>query len=267
MKHALFAAALAAALVACATSPTGRTQLRLFSGSEMNQMGIAAFDEMKAKDPLANNPQQSRYVQCVVEALVRVLPPDWQQLPWEAQVFQNEQANAFALPGGKVGVNTGMFQVARNQDQLAAVIGHEIGHVVAQHSNERVSHTALAQTGMTAVQAYAGTRGATPQNTQALMSALGAGVQVGYLLPFSRVQETEADVVGQQLMARAGFDPAAAAALWENMIAASGRAGVPQLLSTHPDPQNRIRELAARAPSLAADYQQARQEGRTPRCG
>lgn len=266
MRQLLTVVAVTLVLVACATSPTGRSQLRLFSAGEINQMGIAAFDEMKAQDTLSTDPRQAAYVQCIVSALVRELPANWQALAWEAQVFQDDSANAFALPGGKVGVNTGMFQVARNQDQLAAVIGHEIGHVIADHSNERVSHTALASGGMAAVQAYAGSRGS-PQNTQALMSALGAGVQVGYLMPFSRVQENEADVVGQQLMARAGFDPAAAPALWENMIASSGRQGVPQLLSTHPDPQNRIRELAARAPSLASDYQQARQDGRNPRCG
>ncbi|MBS7458954.1 M48 family metallopeptidase [Coralloluteibacterium stylophorae] len=258
----------AAVLAACATSPTGRSQLRLFSGTEMNQMGIAAFDEMKQKDALARNPRQSAYVQCVVDALVQELPAGMQQLPWEAQVFADEEPNAFALPGGKVGVNTGMFAVARTQDQLAAVIGHEIGHVMAQHANERVSHTTLAQTGLTAVQAYAGSQGASPQGTQALMAALGAGAQVGYLLPFSRVQESEADVIGQQMMARAGFDPRAAADLWQNMIAASGEGQrAPQLLSTHPDPRNRIDELEARAPALAPDFQQARASGRAPRCG
>lgn len=268
-RATLFACALTLLAAGCATAPTGRSQLMLVSDAQMNQMGLTAFNQMKAKDRLARDPRRSAYVQCVVNALVAALPPqyaNWRSLRWEAQVFDSSDANAFALPGGKVGVNTGLFKVAKNQDQLAAVIGHEIGHVLSRHAGERVSQNALAQTGMQVASAYAGAN-ASPQSTQLLMAALGAGAQVGVLLPYSRLHETEADVIGQQLMADAGFDPAAAPALWQNMIASGGGARPPQLLSTHPDPQNRIRELAARAPELAPRYQAARAAGRAPRCG
>lgn len=266
MKHWMLAAAMAAALVGCATttSPTGRTQYMAYSDAELNQVGAQAFTEMKTKQQTLAGGKQSAYVQCVVQALVAELPADWRSLPWETAVFVDESPNAFALPGGKVGVHTGMFKVARNQDQLAAVIGHEIGHVYARHTNERVSRQAATSGFLGLVGAVAGARygqGA----SQAVTQGGGTLAQLGLLLPFSRVQETESDEIGQRLMAQAGFDPAQAADLWENMIqAASGTQ--PEWLSTHPDPRNRITSLRQRAPSLQPVYQAARSAGRTPRC-
>ena len=151
MRWKPIALALAAgmALAACATttSPTGRTQYMAYSDSQLNQMGAQAFTEMKSKQKTTSGGRQNAYVTCVVNALVQQLPPDWRGLPWETAVFVDDSPNAFALPGGKVGVHTGMFTVARNQDQLAAVIGHEIGHVYARHTNERVSRQAATSTG------------------------------------------------------------------------------------------------------------------------
>lgn len=252
--------------VACTTTPSGRSQLLLVSESQMQQMGAAAFEQMKAKDKLAGDARQQAYVRCVADQLVRALPAEWQRLSWEVQLFDDATPNAFALPGGKIGVNTGMLRVATDQHQLAAVLGHEIGHVVFRHANERVSRSALAETGVQLIGAYAGARG-TPESTRTLMGLLGAGVQVGVLLPFSREQEREADIYGQELMARAGFDPAAATALWRNMLAQDGAGRPPPLLSTHPDPGNRLQRLAERAPELAPEYQRARAAGRDPKCG
>ncbi|HET6397906.1 MAG TPA: M48 family metallopeptidase [Pseudoxanthomonas sp.] len=266
MKAWVLAATIAAVVAACATatSPTGRTQYLSYSDAQLNQMGAQAFDEMKAKQPVARDGQQSAYVQCVVRALVQHLPDDWRTLPWETAVFVADEPNAFALPGGKVGVNTGMFKVARNQDQLAAVIGHEIGHVYARHTNERITRQSLASTGLAVAGALAGSRyGQT--GTDLVTQGGGMVAQLGLLLPFSRVQETEADEIGQRLMAEAGFDPAQAVSLWQNMMAAGGGRS-PEWLSTHPDPQNRIRALQQRAPSLQPVQQAARQAGRTPRC-
>ena len=266
-KRTVLALASAAMLAACATttSPTGRSQYLAYSDSQLDQMGAQAFTDMKAKQKTVSGGQQNAYVQCVVEALTRQLPPEWRDRRWETAVFVDDSPNAFALPGGKVGVNTGMFKVAKNQDQLAAVIGHEIGHVYARHSNERVSRQAATSTGLAVLGALAGARygqGASDMVTQ----GGGAAAQLGVLLPFSRTQETEADEVGQRLMAQAGFDPAQAVNLWQNMIAASaGRS--PEWLSTHPDPQNRIQALQARAPSLQPIAQAARQAGHTPKCG
>ena len=267
MKQWMLAAAVALGLAACATttSPTGRTQYMAYSDAELNQMGAQAFTEMKAKQKTLTGGQQSGYVQCVVQALVAQLPPDWRGLPWETAVFVDDSPNAFALPGGKVGVHTGMFKVAKNQDQLAAVIGHEIGHVYARHTNERVSRQAATSGVLGVIGAVAGARygqGA----SQAVTQGGGTLAQLGLLLPFSRTQETESDEIGQRLMAQAGFDPAQAVDLWENMIEAAG-GRQPEWMSTHPDPQNRISSLRQRAPSLQPVYQEARRAGRTPRCG
>ncbi len=191
-KPMVLALATAAALVACATttSPTGRTQYMSYSDSELNQMGVQAFSEMKSKQKTLTGGQQSAYVQCVVKALVPQLPPDWQNLPWETAVFVDESPNAFALPGGKVGVNTGMFKVAKNQDQLAAVIGHEIGHVYARHTNERVSRQNATSTGLAVLGALAGARyGQT--GSDLVTQGGGMAAQLGILLPFSRTHKAK----------------------------------------------------------------------------
>lgn len=257
---------LLALLAACATSPTGRRQLLMVSDSQINQMGLATFQQMKATDKLSTDKGKQATAQCIVQSLVAQLPPPWQGLDWEVQVFAIDSANAFALPGGKVGINTGLFRVATNQDQLAAVIGHEIGHVIARHSNERLSQSILADVGANVVGAYVG-RNASPDQVKQVVALLGAGAQVGVLLPYSRLQESEADHLGQELMARAGFDPRQAAQLWDNMIRASAGSAAPlRLLSTHPDAAERARVLAAGAPQLLLVYQQARAAGRVPRC-
>jgi predicted Zn-dependent protease len=260
----LTAACVAALTAACATAPSGRQQLLLVSGTQMAQMGATSFEQLKRSDKLANDPRRLGQVQCVVRALTAGLPANARQ-GWEVQLFDDANPNAFALPGGKVGVNTGMFSVARNQDQLAGVIAHEIAHVIFQHANERVSQQMAAGVGVQALGAYSGSR-TSPQTTRMLMSALGLGAQLGVMLPFSRKHESEADVYGQQYMARAGFDPNGAVALWQNMIAASKSGRPPTILSTHPDPQNRVRALAANAPALMNEYRAARAAGRAPNC-
>lgn len=266
-KRIVLTGCVLALLAACATSPTGRRQLLVVSDSDVNQMGLATFQQMKTNDKLSTDARKRDTVNCIVRDLVAQLPAQWQSYDWEAQVFAIDSANAFALPGGKVGVNTGLFKVAASQDQLAAVIGHEIGHVIARHSNERLSHSVLAEAGAGLVGAYVG-RNASPDQVKQVVALLGAGTQVGVLLPYSRLHESEADRIGQELMAKAGFDPRQAAALWENMIQASGGGNAPpRLLSTHPDSGDRARVLAENAPRLMPDYQAARAAGRTPRCG
>jgi len=267
MKHVLLALSIAATLAACATttSPTGRTQnVGAVSQQQLDQMGAQAFAEYKAKLPQSRDARQTAYVRCVVNAVTRELPGQW-QTQWESAVFVNDSPNAFALPGGKVGIYTGIFKVARNQDQLAGVIAHEIGHVVARHHDERVTRQMGAQAGLGIVGALLGSRygqGA----AQATSQLGGVAVQSLFLLPNNRIQEGEADVVGQQLMAKAGFDPRQAVNLWQNMIAASG-GRTPQFLSTHPDPEARIQELSNRAGALMSTYQQAQAAGRRPNCG
>lgn len=268
MKHWILSAAIVAALAACATttSSTGRRQyVGGVSEQQLNQLGAQAFVEAKSKGPLSNDAKQNAYVRCVVNALTRQLPAQAQSVGWETAVFANSEPNAFALPGGKVGVNTGIFTVAKNQDQLAAVIGHEIGHVISRHHEERLTRQMGAQTGLAVLGALAGA--AYGDGAASTVNQLGgAGAQAAFLLPGSRTQESEADVVGQRLMAEAGFDPAQAVNLWQNMMAASGGRS-PQWLSTHPDPANRIRELQRDAPALTGVFQQAQAAGRRPKCG
>jgi predicted Zn-dependent protease len=181
---------------------------------------------------------------------------------WEVVVFEDKAANAFALPGGKIGVYTGLLQVAKTQDQLAAVIGHEVAHVTARHANERVSTAFAAQAGLNIVDAiYGGTSAG--RNAMAL---LGLGTQVGILMPFGRAQESEADLIGLDNMARAGFDPRESITLWQNMAKAGGGAP-PEFLSTHPSHGTRVEDLNKRMPDAMRLYDAARVAGRKPRCG
>jgi predicted Zn-dependent protease len=268
MKRLLLGMALSTALCACATttSPTGRTQyVGAVSQEQLNQLGAQAFAEAKAKTPQSTDARQTAYVRCVVNALVRELPADWRSTGWETAVFVDKEPNAFALPGGKVGVNTGIFSVARNQDQLATVIAHEIGHVVSRHHEERITRQMETQTGLGLISALLGSRygqGAADATNQ----FGGVAAQGLFVLPMSRQQESEADIVGQQLMAKAGFDPREAVNLWQNMIAAGG-SRPPEWLSTHPDPASRLGALRSRAAGLVPGYQQARAAGRRPTCG
>lgn len=257
------AVALLALALACATSPLGRKQLKLFPDSEMNQMGLAAFDEMKAEMPVSNDPAVNAYVRCVADAIVAQAPDPTGVAGWETVVFVDDTPNAFALPGGRIGVHTGMLDVAETADQLAAVIGHEVGHVIARHGNERVSTAFATSTGLQIIQALSDHPES--EDTRRIMGLLGLGSQVGILLPFSRVHEREADLVGQDLMARAGFDPAASVELWRGM-AAMGGAEPPEFLSTHPSSASRIGDLQAHLAVTRPVYEEARAAGRRPAC-
>jgi predicted Zn-dependent protease len=254
-----FATAL---LAACVTSPTGRSQLMMVSDSQMSQMGLSAFNDMRKQGKFVDAPGERAYATCVSRALIAVLPPPWNAQQWEVQIVDDASANAFALPGGRIGVNKGMFKLASNQDQLAVVLGHELSHVVARHGAERVSDNLAAQAAVTAGSIYAGTRGSDAGNAAAL---LGAGAQVGILLPFSRTQESEADTLGQRYMAQAGFDPRAAVTLWQKM-GAQGGSKPPAFLSTHPSSGNRAQALGQQAQQLLPMYEQARASGHAPNC-
>ncbi|MGH8166484.1 MAG: M48 family metallopeptidase, partial [Woeseiaceae bacterium] len=202
-------AALILCAASCATSPLGRDQLILFPDDQIAQMGVTAYQELKDSTPVTRNREVNRYVECVADELIRALDPaasegNEEAGQWEVSVFADDQVNAFALPGGKIGVYQGLLSVAENQHQLATVVAHEIAHVLSRHSNERISTQYATSTGLELASAVAGQ--ATPVK-QTLFGLLGVGAQVGILLPFSRSQESEADLVGLELMAKAGFDP------------------------------------------------------------
>lgn len=231
--------AVAALLSACTSSPTGRQQVLLFSEQDMSQLGAQSFDALKQEEKIYTDRKTNQYVQCVTNALTAKLPGTQAYSQWEVVVFDSDQINAFALPGGKIGVYTGLLKVAVNQDQLATVIGHEIGHVMAQHSNERLSRSQLANMGMQiSSMAMSGT-----QYHDMAMAGLGLGMQYGVLMPYGRSQESESDIIGLRLMAEAGFDPNESIYLWQNMAKASGGNQPPELLSTHPSHSTRIDDL------------------------
>ena len=250
-------------IAACAQSPTGRRQIMLFSDNELSKMGAQTFETMKAETPQTTNAAVKRYVQCVANSLLAVTPENLRAQSWEIVVFEADQVNAFALPGGKIGVYTGLLNVAQNQEQLAAVIGHEIAHVIAGHSNERLSTNQGIQTilalGDAGMKAYG------VKYQQELMVAFGLGAQLGVALPFSRAHETESDIIGLELMAKAGFEPRQAVTLWQNM-AAQGSAGTPEFMSTHPLPETRIKDLREKMPAAMKLFNERKAASALPRC-
>ncbi|CAM3306276.1 M48 family metallopeptidase [Shewanella violacea] len=228
-------------LSGCAThqSPTGRGQTLLFSSQEISLMGDSSFEQIKKQEKVSKNNKLVTYVDCVANRVTAVLPN--KGLKWDVVVFESDQVNAFALPGGHIGVYTGLLKIAENEDQLATVIGHEVAHVLANHSNEQVSRAQMTGIGMQLADAALGAGGVS--NKDLYMAALGLGTQVGFILPYGREQESEADIMGVELMARAGFDPRQSMQLWLNMAKVGGDQG-PELLSTHPSHSHRIDDLS-----------------------
>lgn len=254
IKHLLLSSLLLSTLVGCSSSPTGRSQVILFSDDEMSQLGAQSFEELKKTETISTNQSQIAYVNCVADAIIKQVPEQTSFDSWEVVVFDSPQVNAFALPGGKIGVYTGLLKVATNQDQLATVIGHEVAHVLANHSNERMSRSQITNTGLQ-ISSVAISSSDYSQYKDLTMGALGLGVQYGVTLPYGRTQESEADIMGIDLMAKAGFDPTQSIALWKNMAAASGDNQPPEILSTHPSHSTRITDLTdeiSQLPSYSA---------------
>jgi predicted Zn-dependent protease len=250
-RHAVAAFLLIVlALAGCETVPyTGRRQVQLVSPSEEAQMGVQAFQEIVSKANLSTDAQANAMVQRVGARIAAVTELPYQ---WEFRVIADDkQANAFALPGGKVAVYTGMLSVTRDEAGLAAVLGHEIAHVLARHGGERLSQQMGVQT---VTQLLAGMASSNPATVQLVSAALGAGAQVGVLLPWGRAQESEADHVGLILMAKAGYDPRAALDLWKRMAEAAKGQRPPEFLSTHPAEATRIQQIEGWLPEALTYY-------------
>ncbi|MDH4082556.1 MAG: M48 family metallopeptidase [Nitrospira sp.] len=265
--------AVSVSLVGCETNPyTGRKQLVMTSVGQEMQMGAQAYNQVKS-DPKMRPSQDPREVEPVKRVAARIVEAAKRskyaemakQFQWEVTVIKDDKtANAFALPGGKMAVYTGIFPMAKTEAGLAAVMGHEVVHALARHGAERMSQGQVANVGLQVVGAAIGLSGGNPMLGQATMAALGAGAQVGVLLPFSRKHESEADYVGILLAADAGYDPRESVALWERMAQVSGGGGPSEFLSTHPSHDTRIDQLKEWMPEAMAIYQKRTKMPATP---
>jgi metalloendopeptidase OMA1, mitochondrial len=249
-------------LTGCATvTETGRSQLNLVSPDQEMKLGVTAFQESKQKIPISRDARANALVQRAGQHIAAVanLP----NAQWEFVVFESAEANAWCLPGGKVGVYTGILPITKDEAGLATVIGHEVAHATAHHGAERMSQQMVAQTGGSAVGMLVSGKS---EATQALVGqAYGVATEVGALLPFSRKQEAEADYIGLLYMARAGYDPAAAVAFWERFADYNRQHGGSQgfsFLRTHPLDEQRIQNLKAELPKARAEYEKAKAAGK-----
>ena len=252
LKPAL-AVALAAVLPGCAS---------MVSDDDLNAQGRAMFEKMRAEVPLVQDRPTIDFVSCVADAIVLQLDSPAADYEWELAIFDQEQVNAFVLPGGKISVYKGLLAVTKNDAQLAAVMGHEVAHVTQRHPAERMARTKATQIG---VGVLSGIVGGTPIAAQSASTALQIGAQLGLLLPFNRGQENEADEVGLMFMARAGFDPRESVKLWQNMQASKDNEP-PEFMSTHPSSDTRIDRLVSLLPAALLEFNKAREAGLNPRC-
>jgi predicted Zn-dependent protease len=239
MRPIMPLAVAALALSACAYNPElGRQQMTIVDDSSLTKAGEQAWNQALAKSKVSNDRAANARVRAVGQRVVDAAGLG--QRPWDYAVFEDASPNAFVLPGGHVGVTTGLLKIVDNDDQLAAVIGHETGHVVARHAAERQSQTLTSSLLLGVLGAAAG-----GDTARAISSYGGDAARYGFLLPFSRKQELEADRLGVDYMQRAGYRPRQAVILWEHMQAQGGASSTPQFASTHPSDASRIAALQA----------------------
>jgi predicted Zn-dependent protease len=233
------------------------------SDAELEAEAARQFAKLKASAPLTTDRATIDYVACVANAVVAVLEPPHSDQNWELAIMETDEINAFVMPGGKIVVFEGILRAARNQDQFAAVLGHEIAHETAGHTKSKLLSGRGASIGIqvAAVLLGGGHYGA----TYTAQELLNQGAMYGLLLPYKRAHETEADVIGLEYMARAGFDPRASVPLWQNMAEEGGEAPA-EFMSTHPSSENRIDSLVSEWIKVLPLYNQAHQEGRVPDC-
>ena len=227
----------AAAAAAPALGGCERVAPFIVSEETVEQLGLETWSRLRQQMPASRDPGALQHVSAIARRLLVAAGEEPGR--WEVQVFAQPEANAFVLPGRKIGVLEGMLQVARSDDQLAAVIGHEIGHLQAEHSRERVSAETLRQWGLQLISFLLQVNDVA--FAREIAALLGVGVEFGVVRPYGRAQELEADRLGLFTMVKAGYDPREAAELWRNMEQRGG--GVPAILSTHPAPRDRIQAI------------------------
>jgi predicted Zn-dependent protease len=262
LQSGLFTTLLAAILLqSCSLVPlTGRRQLSLVSDNEMLSTSFVQYDQFLTENKLSTNTVQTNMVKAVGRRIQNAVTTYFAQnnlsqglngFAWEFNLIESKEVNAWCMPGGKVVVYSGILPVTQNENGLAVVMGHEIAHAAAKHSNERMSQALLAQLGG---QTLAAALQNEPQQTQEIwMSLFGVGVQVGAMLPYSRLQESEADHLGLIFMAMAGYDPNGAITFWQRMSQNAG-AKPPEFLSTHPSDENRIQKIKSEIPEAMKYY-------------
>ncbi len=262
LKGELFVILLVALLfIACSLVPlTGRRQLSLVSDTEMLSMSFAQYDQFQKENRMSSNTADTNEVQHVGRNIQNAVATYFARnnmsqglngYAWEFNLVENKEANAWCMPGGKVMVYSGILPLAQNEAGLAVVMGHEIAHAVAKHSNERMSQALIANMGG---QMLAQAIKQKPQQTQQIwMGLFGVGVQLGAVLPYNRLQESEADRLGLIFMAMAGYDPHTAIGFWQRMSQNAG-AKPPVFLSTHPSDANRLKKIKAEIPEAMKYY-------------
>jgi predicted Zn-dependent protease len=227
-------------LAACSTAPiTGRRQLSLVSAGQETELGLTEFDKLKKDTPVSHDPAANALLQKVGKRIAAAAANDLPNAQWEFVVFESKEANAFCLPGGKIGVYTGILPITRDEAGLATVLGHEVAHATAHHGAERMSQQMVVQ----GAGSLAGVAITDPRWSQLFQTVYPVGAQVGVILPFSRKDESEADRIGLHYMARAGYDPQAAVDFWERFSAAMPANSTPTLLRTHPVDSTRIADI------------------------
>jgi predicted Zn-dependent protease len=257
LRLAIWSGALAVLAAACTTVPvTGRHELNLVSSDQETQLGLSSFDQVKKDTPVSKDPAANATVDRVGRRIAQVAGKDLPNARWEFVVFDNKEANAFCLPGGKVGVYTGILPITQNDAGLATVLGHEIGHAVAHHGASRMSQAMVSQGLGQAAGAYVGTT-QYAQYQNVFMGLYGLGSQVAVELPYSREQESEADHIGLVYMARAGYDPKEAIAFWQRFAEFNTQQGgstTPGFLRDHPVDAVRIKQLQGWLPEAQAEF-------------
>ncbi len=255
MKRCLLLLPFVALLTGCYTVPeTGRKSLMLVSVGQETQLGAASFADLKSKGKVSNDAQKNATVQRVGTRIAHAVGDALPGAEWEFVLFDDESPNAFALPGGKVGVHTGLFEFAQTDDELAIVMGHEIAHVTARHGSERMSQTILMAAG--GVGLDIALREKDSSQRQLALAAYGLVGTGAVILPFSRLNENEADEIGLRYAARAGYDPRAALDFWRRMKEESeGKSKPPEWMSTHPSDDTRIRKLEQFMPIALEEYE------------
>ncbi len=244
-----------ALIAACVTTPVSeKSAFIIIPESQEITMGLQAFNEVKQKEKESQNPRLVNIVQRVGSRIAAV--SDMPDLEWEYKLFESEQQNAFALPGGKTAVYTGLLPVCQNEAGLAAVMGHEVAHVIARHGAQRISSQLVVTTGLS----VAAISLANKDSRALILGGLGLGALYGITLPFGRSNESEADHIGLIYMARAGYDPREAERFWGRFSNAKQGKKVPELLSTHPSDETRIANIQKLLPRAMAEYEAAREK-------